>query len=205
MSYDIAALTAAAQQVVADAKRLGLVWTLQNGTVTATAPNTQVQMDGDVVSIHVASMIGPVGLGLRVYVIQVPPAGNFVVGYIGDTKIPGLAGNWTPMTLQNGWANAGGGNITANYRLVASPPNCLQIIGVINAGTITNNTTVATLPEGFRPLGLLYFPVATFPGGFGTATSPVLLINTNGNLNVFGLAGGTTAISFNALIPLDVL
>ena len=199
MSYDIAALTAAAQQVVADAKRLGLVWVLQNGTVTATQPNLQVQMDGDITSIQVASMVGTVSLNQRVYVIQVPPAGSFVVGFIGDKK----PGDWTAMTLLNGWTNAGGGNISAQYRLALSPANTLQIIGVINAGTIANNTTIATLPDGFRPSGLLYFPITTFPGGFGTATSPALVLGTTGNLNVFGLAGGTTAISFNAMIPLD--
>lgn len=87
MSYDIAALTAAAQQVVDDAKRLGLTWTLQNGTVTATRPNIQVQMDGDAVSIQVVSMIGQVSAGVRVYVIQVPPAGNFIVGFVGNVNL----------------------------------------------------------------------------------------------------------------------
>jgi hypothetical protein len=86
MNYDTAALVAAAQQVVADAKRLGLTWTLQNGTVTATSP-TRVQMDGDNVSIQVTSMIGPVGVGVRVYIIQVPPAGNFIVGFVGNLNL----------------------------------------------------------------------------------------------------------------------
>lgn len=199
MSYDIAALTAAAQQVVADAKRLGLTWTLQNGTVTALQPNLQVQMDGDAVSIQVASMIGSIALGQRVYVIQVPPAGSFVVGVIGDKQ----SGAWQAMTLLNSWTNAGGGNIAAQYRLALSPAKTLQLVGVINAGTITNATAIATLPDGYRPSGNLYFPITTFPGGFGTAVSPSLLIAPSGSLNVFGLAGGTTAISFNAMIPLD--
>ncbi len=87
MSHDLEVLVAAAQQVVADAKRLGLTWTMQNGTVTATSPVTKVQMDGDNVSIQVTSMIGPVGVGLRVYVIQVPPAGNFIVGFVGNGNL----------------------------------------------------------------------------------------------------------------------
>ena len=90
MSYDTEALTAAAKQVVADARRLGLVWTMQNGTVTATSP-VKVEMDGDNVSILVTSMIGAVTLGLRVYVIQVPPAGNFIVGFVGAAQ-PALGG-----------------------------------------------------------------------------------------------------------------
>jgi hypothetical protein len=197
MNYDTEALTAAAKQVVADARRLGLTWTLQNGTVTSTSP-IKVEMDGDNVSIQVASMIGSVSLGLRVYVIQVPPAGNFIVGFVGS-----ISARWQAMSLLNGWTNPGGGNVAAQYRLVTSPPNSLQLVGVINAGTITNATTVATLPAGFNPNGNIYFPVATLPPGFGTAVSPSLLIDPSGNLKVFGLAGGTTAISFNALIPLD--
>jgi hypothetical protein len=197
VNYDTEALTAAAQQVVADAKRLGLVWTMQNGTVTSTNP-IKVQMDGDTVSILVTSMVGVVALKQRVYIIQVPPAGNFIVGFVGT-----VADQWQQMSLLNGWANAGGGNIAAQYRVVSSPPNTLQLIGVINAGTITNATAIALLPAGFNPNGNLYFPVTTFPGGFGTATSPALLIAPSGSLNVFGLPVGTTAISFNALVPLD--
>jgi hypothetical protein len=197
VSHETAALTAAAQQVVADAKRLGLIWTLQNATVTSTNP-VKVEMDGDNVSIQVASMIGSVSLGLRVYVIQVPPAGNFIVGFVGP-----VSARWQTMSLLNGWTNPGGGNVSAQYRVVSSPPNTLQLVGVINAGTITNATTVATLSTGFNPSGNIYFPVATLPPGFGTAVSPSLLIDPSGNLKVFGLAGGTTAISFNALIPLD--
>lgn len=86
MNHDIAALTAAAQQVVADARRLGLTWTLQNATVTSSSP-LQLQMDGDVVSIAAISMVGPVGPGVRVYVIQVPPGGNFIVGFVGNANL----------------------------------------------------------------------------------------------------------------------
>lgn len=198
MSYEVDALTAAAQQVVADARRLGLTWTLQNATVTATSP-VKVQMDGDNVSILVTSMIGPVGLGLRVYVIQVPPAGNFVVGYIGDTKIPGLGGNWTPMTLLNGWTNSGGVQVPAQYRLVSSPPNSLQIVGDIAAGTITDGTIITNLPDGYRPDHSVSFPMGVNP----TNRAGLMREEPGGNIVIFGLTAGTTTIYFNTIIPLD--
>ena len=109
MNYDIDAITAAAQQVVADAKRLGLTWTLQNGTVTATTP-VKVQMDGDTVSIQVTSMIGPVGVGSRVYIIQVPPAGNFIVGFVGNQNLTTA----TNMFLGGGPTQTSSSNVFVN-------------------------------------------------------------------------------------------
>ncbi len=198
MSHDVEAIVAAAKQVVIDARRLGLIWTMQNATVTSTSP-VQATMDGDNVSIQVTSMIGPLRLGLRVYIIQVPPAGNYVIGSITD-----INQSWTPMSLLNGWANSASPNISAKYRMLTFPPATAQIVGIINAGTITNGTAIATLPADFAPLGQIEFPITTFPTGFGTGISPSLQAATTGSLNVFGLPVGTTAISFNAMIPLDV-
>jgi hypothetical protein len=68
-----------AQAIVDNAKRLGLTWTLTLATVTSINP-VQAITDGDTVIIGMTSMIGPLTLGQRVYVIQVPPSGNFIVG-----------------------------------------------------------------------------------------------------------------------------
>ncbi len=198
MNHDTAALTAAAQQVVADARRLGLTWTLQNATVVTASP-IGLQMDGDIVTIAAISMIGPIGVGLRVYVIQVPPGGNYIVGYVGATKIPGLAGNWTAMTLSGGWTNVGTTEVTAQYRLVSSPPNTLQIVGEIAAGTLTDGTVVANLPSGFRPIHSTTFPVGCNP----TARAAVMRYTAAGDLVIFGFIAGTVQAYFNTLIALD--
>lgn len=73
-----------AKSVVAQAKRLGLTWGLRIGTVVDTTSTGQfnVRMDGDTASILVTPMTGPVLEGDRVYVISVPPSGNFLIGTV---------------------------------------------------------------------------------------------------------------------------
>lgn len=70
-----------AKALVENADRLGLTWQLVLGTVSQTNPSLQVILDGDSGAIGVVSMIGNLIVGQRVYIIQVPPSGNFVTGY----------------------------------------------------------------------------------------------------------------------------
>lgn len=72
-----------AQAVVENAKRLGLTWTITLATVTSANP-VEAIVDGDTAAIGMTSMIGNVFIGQRVYVIQVPPSGNFIAGAIGS-------------------------------------------------------------------------------------------------------------------------
>lgn len=72
------------QQVVSEANRLGLTWTIKLATVVAsslTGGLAVVVVDGDTVPIRVSSMVGVPPAGARVYVICTPPAGNYIVGY----------------------------------------------------------------------------------------------------------------------------
>jgi hypothetical protein len=69
-----------AQAVVENAKRLGLTWTLTLATVTSTSP-VEAIVDGDTAAIGMVPMIGRLLVGRRVYVIQVPPSGNYIVGF----------------------------------------------------------------------------------------------------------------------------
>ena len=77
-------VNAGVQELVRTAGRLGLTWSLRIGTVTeATSINSMlVLLDADTQSIAVVSMIGGVAVDDRVYVISVPPAGNFAVGAV---------------------------------------------------------------------------------------------------------------------------
>jgi hypothetical protein len=69
-----------AQAVVENAKRLGLTWTITLATVTSIEP-VEAITDGDTKAIGMVSMIGQVSIGQRIYVIQVPPSGNFICGF----------------------------------------------------------------------------------------------------------------------------
>lgn len=56
---------------------------------------------------------------------------------------------WTNLTFQNSWANYGGSYATGQYTKTAD--NVVQLKGLIRLGTNTYDTTIATLPAGFRP------------------------------------------------------
>jgi hypothetical protein len=79
---DVITLIGAVQD---NAQRLGLIWTLTPGTVTAASP-LAVRLDspsGDAeVAIPVVSLIGMLGAGARVMVVSVPPAGQYIIGRI---------------------------------------------------------------------------------------------------------------------------
>lgn len=84
--------------MVNEARRLGLNWELTMGTVVDGAA-LQVLCDGDSETITVVSCIGDLITNTRVYVIQVPPSGNFVMGSIPliapGRGLVGLAGRFT--------------------------------------------------------------------------------------------------------------
>jgi hypothetical protein len=68
-----------AQALVRNADRLGLTWTIALATIFRDDPLEAIY-DGDSVPIGMISMIGVVLVGQRVYVIKVPPSGNFICG-----------------------------------------------------------------------------------------------------------------------------
>lgn len=116
---------------------------------------------------------------------------------------PAGAEDWQPLILGAGWVNTGGAEVTAKYRYVSSPPNSIEIIGDLNPGTVTDGTTIATLPTApahTQPVSI------TIPAG--TPTSPVntrMAVNSAGNLQCEGMAGLTSAsrIAFHEFISLD--
>jgi hypothetical protein len=74
------------QALIANARRLGLTWTLTPGTVAPGAGDgslVPVVVDGDDVAINTVSLVGAQGVGMRVMVLTVPPAGNYIIGYYG--------------------------------------------------------------------------------------------------------------------------
>lgn len=71
---------AGAKQLVDDAQRLGISWTLRPATVNITDP-LKVTFDGDEVPISAVSLVGYLAEGARVMGLLVPPGGNFIVGF----------------------------------------------------------------------------------------------------------------------------
>jgi hypothetical protein len=78
-------ISTGAKAIVDNAERLGLTWQIQLATVLNGVNPTAVSAtyDGDTEPIDMTSMIGGLSPGQRVYVIKVPPSGNFIVGFAG--------------------------------------------------------------------------------------------------------------------------
>jgi hypothetical protein len=91
---------------------------------------------------------------------------------------------WTALSLSNSWTN-GAGYRAASYAL--SPFNILRLSGGIQGGTLTDGTTVFTMPVGFRPPNAVQFPIAY---GASPYTLGTLSIATTGVATVNGISGG---------------
>jgi hypothetical protein len=79
-------ISVGAQSLVRNANRLGLTWLLRVGTVISSVDSNrlEVRLDGDEANLTAVSIVGEVVAGRRVYVISIPPAGNYVIGWVGQ-------------------------------------------------------------------------------------------------------------------------
>jgi hypothetical protein len=117
-------------------------------------------------------------------------------------RLVGVEDTWHAMTpLANSWANLAG-QVTCQYRLIASPPNTVEIIGTLNAAAATANTFF-TLPAGYRPASAQQFPIGVTSGATAN-TVPSIQCATSGALttNRVGL-GAANDIVFHGFISLD--
>lgn len=146
------AIGVGAEEIVSQARRLGLSWTLipaTAATVSGTSSNawppsnTWVVQDNDSSPTRAISLIGPVASGARVMVLHVPPQGNYILGTIGVGGPSGIgASAWTdygtPSTI---WTSTGtqpsigDGLIVARYRLIDSRTCAFRI--KVNPGSTT--------------------------------------------------------------------
>lgn len=109
---------------------------------------------------------------------------------------------WHTMSpLSNGWA-AVAGNVANQYRLVASPPHSVEIIGVLSAAAATTSTFF-TLPAGYRPAHQQQFAVGA-NSGVTAGNSAFIQCATSGALTVIGVGTGAanTAV-YHGFISLD--
>lgn len=110
-----------------------------------------------------------------------------------------LPETWHALGLLAGWVNYGGTEVTAQYRMVAAPNACVQLIGLIRAGTTADGTVIATLPAGYTPAH--HVPGWGASSAIG-ARSVRVDIQQNGNITILGVpAGGDLAL--NGIYPLD--
>jgi hypothetical protein len=120
-----------------------------------------------------------------------------------EAVLTGTVETWHAVVFQNGWSNVGGVNVTAQYRQVACPPQCVQLVGTIAPGTKTDGTILFNLPAGYRPAHDQFFPLAT-NGAAGGGTTPQVSVAQNGDVKVFGVnTVGLTNIEFGCLVSLD--
>jgi hypothetical protein len=117
------------------------------------------------------------------------------------TGTPGLniyADQWTPPppaspTLLNGWINTVG-FVPFRYRFVASPPQCVQLIGTISATNATS-ATFFQLPASYTPRSVQGFPVGA-TGGVPAGGAPNLRCDTSGNLTIADAAAVPAADTY---------
>lgn len=90
---------AIAEAVLERMTRLGLIWRLRPGRVASVGADGTVRVlhDGDSEPIPVVSMVGPVAVGARVFVVKSPPAGNHIVGW---TARPSMLPAWARKTAE---------------------------------------------------------------------------------------------------------
>ena len=104
-STPVDASTAAAQAIIEQAQRLGLVWRIIPGSVvgdTTNINNIAVTLDSDTKQTRAQSLIGAVQNADRVMVLLVPPNGAFIIGYFGQSPLPNTIRDYVASTSNSG-------------------------------------------------------------------------------------------------------
>lgn len=102
---------------------------------------------------------------------------------------------WHALTLAAGWSQIAG-YLPISYR--QTPDNKVEFRGTIHNGTNADNTQIATMPVGYRPVAnaLLRPPVG--PSGAGNVGSSRIFITSAGGVFIYGMTG-VTDIGFDGL------
>jgi hypothetical protein len=113
----------------------------------------------------------------------------------------GAIETWHALTPGNSWSNSGSGP-DLQYRMLASPPNTVEIIGDLATGTVTNGTVIATLPYTANSNQVI---AVTLPSGTPTSINNCRLFYTasSGTIACEGMAGLSGRVAIHAFISLD--
>jgi len=87
---------------------------------------------------------------------------------------------WTDATLQNGWTSWGAGHANVGY--LRDPMGYVVLRGVGRAGTLTDGTTIFTLPTGYRPSFISQHHV------YGTSGA-IINIQSDGQVKIYAMPG----------------
>lgn len=157
-------------QLVADPSRLGLTWDLRLATIGTLTPTITATVDGDDKAITVYNMMETaVAIGDRVYVVSVPPGGNFICGranlinFFTRTSVSGATGTMmvnVPSNLREveiGWtarsdASPGGG---AQSVEVAMRINSISTGDYFTQLTVGNGGSTASGLRSFQTEGFV--------------------------------------------------
>jgi hypothetical protein len=113
---------------------------------------------------------------------------QFLDGTVAIFKTAGLQDEaWINPTLLNSWTNYGSGFYDVQYRKTAN--GHVQLRGLVGGGSV--NTTIFTLPTGYRPLKRALLSTIS---NTGVARVDV---HTTGNVDL--ISGGTTFVSLDTL------
>jgi hypothetical protein len=202
--YVIDAAAAAVKAAIDDAARLGLVWRIIPASVVGRGMSdpmaTRVVLDGDTTSGRAVSMVGALRSGQRVWCVQVPPAGLYVMGVIGPntavatTSVFTADGVWTrPTGLSHirsygvgGGGQAGGCAATAAGQVAeaaggsaggyAESVLAASVLGptvtvTVGAGGTGGAAGAAGAAGGATSFGSFWTANGGSGGGLGTATA----------------------------------
>lgn len=161
------------QSIAENAKRLGLSWDITMATVAdgdnagSLAAVFDADADSGAQTLGLISMIGAVAPGARVYVMTVPPAGNYIVGLVQPGRF------YARQTLDSAQ-----GSVIFNI-----PPNLRELqVGWSAASTAAPNFTNMRMRLNGNATGVYVTENTT---GAGAATASAL----SDNLNVFAFVG----------------
>lgn len=194
----------AVRAAIRDAQRLGILWRLRPGTVGGNLPaqpeSVPVQLDGDSSTIYARSMVGSVVPRQRVWCVQIPPAGVYIIGIIGVSKaapttetitasgdyVQARGLTWVRVRLVGGGGQCGGVAATAAGQSAEGGGGGAggYSESIISAEDLPHTTTV-TIGAGGSAGG------AGAAGANGGTTSFGSLLSATGGTG--GGAGGATA------------
>jgi hypothetical protein len=220
-------VASAVEQVVDNSRALGVSWALRLGTISSTSP-LAIIYDGDTQVVNATSMIGPLAIGGRCYVIMVPPSGNFVVGTanitvgylganvaVGGTIVTTPAGGAETAVPSGSWSSEPiysfdddtvyKATLTGFVTESTGAGGAVSFLRIRKGAATTTGTqlglTEVFSPGGFGGLTQGFTHVLYFKNGSGSTVRTRLSLTING---VIG-AGTWSLSGTNTDIPLSVV
>lgn len=115
--------------------------------------------------LHLSSRsVAYAGIGVSASPSNLHTKGNSSNAYlaVNSTYIPAAMSGvtWTDLSLVNSWLHYGSPFSTPQYTKTSD--NIVQLKGLLRAGSTTYDSTIATLPAGFRPKTRILYPVTNY-------------------------------------------